>query len=281
MTFVVAAVDGSEPSVQAVDWAVDEAARQGVPLHMVCASVWDRYEPDDTDNEDLARTHRAIRQMLADLVTRASARRPGVEITTEVIPDEAVPALLEASRGAAMLVMGSRGRGGFEGLALGSVSLRVAARADVPVVIIRGDGGTPGRTHGRVVLGLGGHQPPGPAGDFALAQAIARNSDLDVVHAWQPDLDLSGLSVVVDTGRAEKRAETLLAAGVTALEQPDSQVNVHPRVVSGNSASALLKAAEDADLLVVGARRRHGQLGPVTHAVLHHAPCPVAVVPNP
>jgi nucleotide-binding universal stress UspA family protein len=124
------------------------------------------------------------------------------------------------------------------------------------------------------------HYPPGRAADFALDQALRRTAELDVVHAWAPDLDLSGMSMVMDTGPAQERAQALLAAVTAPLEQAAPGIGVRGQVVPGSPALALLRATADADLLVVGARKRHGQLGAVTHAVLHHAACPVAVVPT-
>jgi nucleotide-binding universal stress UspA family protein len=278
MAHVVAAVDGSAPSGRAVDWAVDEAARRGVALRLVHASVLDRFETGDGDEDNLAQIHRAVDLMLADSAARAASRRPGVPVTTAVAPEETVPALLREGGLADVLVLGSRGHGGFEGLLLGSVSLRVVGRADFPVVVVRGTGEV-ADSHGRVVLGAGSHGVPGAAARFALAQAVARKAELDIVHAWQPDLDWSGLSVVMDTGPALERAQTLLAAVAVPLEE-EAGVRVNRQAVPGGAASALLRAAAEADLLVVGASRRHLQLGSVAHAVLHHAPCPVAVVPE-
>ncbi|MFG2561810.1 universal stress protein [Streptomyces sp. NPDC048496] len=274
MTHVVVAVDGSAGAARAADWAVEEADRRGVPLRLVCASLWERCGPGP-DDDLVGRLREAAHDMLAAEATRVSLRRPGVPVITELLADETVPSLLRAGRGSAMLVLGSRGHGGFEGLLLGSVSLRVAARADFPVVVVRG----PARTEtGRVVLGVGSRHLPGRAADFALAEAACRKAELDVVHAWQQDVDFSGLSALLDPSPARERAEALLTAVADQLEHDGAGVPVNRSCVPGGKASALLDAAVGADLLVVGCRRPFGRLGPVPHAMLHHAPCPVAVV---
>ncbi|MDF3290968.1 universal stress protein [Streptomyces silvisoli] len=276
MSRVVVAVDGSEAARLALEWAADEAERRGAPLKVVHADRWEPYAFGD-DIDVVTGAGEAARELVAEEARRALARCPQLEVSTEAMGEETVTALLREGAAADLLVLGSRGRGGFEGMLLGSVSLRVVGRADFPVVVVRGDGIAPPR--GRVVLGVGAHYPPGRAADFALDQAIRRKAVLDVVYAWQPDLDLSGLSVVMDSGTAQERAQVLLAAVTAPLEQDATGIRVRPCPVPGAPAPALLHAAADADLVVLGSRRRHGQLGPVTHAMLHHSPCPVAIVP--
>ncbi|MFE9115878.1 universal stress protein [Streptomyces collinus] len=135
---VVVGVDGSEPSLRAVDWAADEAALREVPLHVVYASLWQRYEqavfPTAPGRSE---------QILTDVLVVAAAKRarqraPGTEVTTEVVPEGPVPVLRRAARKACALVIGSRGRGGAAELLLGSVGLAVAGRADAPVIVVRG-----------------------------------------------------------------------------------------------------------------------------------------------
>jgi nucleotide-binding universal stress UspA family protein len=215
--------------------------------------------------------------MIAEQARRAAAARPGLKVATAMLPEETVPALLEAGREAGLLVLGSRGVGAVKGLLLGSVSQRVASRAPFPVVVV--PEGAAESDRGRVVLALGARQPPGAAGEFATAEATARGAELEVVHAWEPDVDLSALSVVADAATAEQRAHALLAAATVSLELGTQGVRVVGRAMPGPAAPALLQAAAGADLLVLGVRRRHGGLGRVAHAVLHRATCPVAVVP--
>lgn len=276
MTRVVAAVDGSEPSRQAVDWAVDEAARRGEPLALVYASLWERVDGGD-DQE-----RQAAHDLVAGEARRAAVRRPDVKISTVVVGDETVPALLAQGQDASVLVLGSRGSGGFEGLLLGSVSLRVAGRAEFPVVVVRagveGGEGTGHAPYQRVVLGVSSRQPLGRAGEFAIEAARARQAELLVVRGWEPGFDLSGMSVVADAGPAHERAVALAEMTAETIRQAAPDLTVRSETIADTAAAALLEKAAEADLLVVGARKRHRPLGHVAHAVLHHAPCPTAVV---
>ncbi|MGW0821663.1 universal stress protein [Streptomyces sp. NPDC002845] len=293
---LVVGVDGSEPSMRAVDWAADEAAMRGVPLRLVYASLWERYEGAELA-EDLGRT---TGQIQADRIVEAGAgrahrRQADVKVSTEVWPDGPVPALLNESRNAAALVMGTRGRSGIAEVLLGSVSLAVAARADCPVIVLRGshdNRATPG-TRGRIVVGVGEEPEDSAAVRFALQEAAERRVPLEAVRAWRcpahettdhppPDFVRGYPQLAGEPAHEhERRATEALEA---ALRDAPADVELHRRVVEGPARKVLLAASADADLLVVGAQRRQGhfglQLGRVAHAVLHHAACPVAVVPQ-
>ncbi|MDX3633433.1 MULTISPECIES: universal stress protein [Streptomyces] len=268
---LVAGVDGSEASLEAVDWAAGEAVRHDVPLHLVHAAA-----PD----------HEAY-ELIASASERARKVAPLVRLSSEVLSGDAVSALIGKGRNAFALVLGSRGLGGLAGLLLGSVSLAVAAHADCPVVVVR-DGAEYGNARfGNVVVGVEDGEGSGTAVRFAFREAHVRRCRLVAVHAWNAPLGalaepppLSGYST-----QAHRRppAQVLDDALRGAAERyPD--VSLSRRVIEGSARQALLNAAARADLLVVGARRRHGhtglQLGLVNHAVLHHAPCPAAVVPQ-
>ncbi|WP_405547042.1 universal stress protein [Streptomyces phaeochromogenes] len=237
---LVVGIDGSEGSLEAVDWAADEALRHEVPLHLLHAAA----------------------------------------------ADHAASALVGKGRNALALVLGSRGLGGLAGLLLGSVSLHVAAHADCPVVVVRG--GVEHR-HGRfgsVVVGVEAGKCSGTAVQFAFREAQARGCRLVAVHAWSVPVGnpgppgLSGYALQA----LESPPALVLADALRGSAQQYQDVPVSSQVVEGSARQALLDAASSADLLVVGARRRHGrvglQLGLVNHAVLHHAPCPIAVVPQ-
>lgn len=137
---LVVGIDGSDSSLVALDWAVDEAARQGLPLRLVHASLWERYE-GATLSTGLDRPSEQVmaENIVGTAVERARRRNPEVKVSTEVVPEEAVDALLHAGHNASALVTGSRGRGELKGLLLGSVGLAVAGRAHCPVIVVRGD----------------------------------------------------------------------------------------------------------------------------------------------
>ncbi|MCD0484500.1 universal stress protein [Streptacidiphilus sp. ASG 303] len=283
---VVVGIDGSASSLRAVDWAADEAHVRGVPLRLLHTSLWDRYEPDASDNPDLALARKAVAELVDTASERAGTRRPGVEVRAEVVPQATVPALLEAACEASVLVVGDRGRGGFAGLLLGSTGLQTAARAACPVVVVRGGDDAVDRRHGRVVLGVGDPGSSRAAAEFALDLAETWGARLEAVHAWHSTdpflLYGPAMNAMADAGYVQARRMLEAATADAAAAHPGVLLRLEPR--NAGSHKALLEAAADADLLVVGARRRHSavglQLGPVNHAVLHHAPCPVAVVPE-
>ncbi|WP_377273864.1 universal stress protein [Peterkaempfera sp. SMS 1(5)a] len=284
---VIVGIDGSAPAERALDWAAAEAASRGAPLRLVHTSLWDRYEPDSSDNPDLAQARKAVADLVAVAMDRVTARWPDVQAQVEVVPNAPAPALLEAASSASLLVVGNRGHGGFTGLLLGSVGLQVAARAACPVVVVRGAGDAVERHHGRIVLGVSDAEASGPAASFAFEYAERWGARLEAVHAWHapPDPFLAygpGQSAMADAYYVQAGSALRSATSQAAATHPRVPLHLTPRW--GLAHSALVESAAEADLLVVGARRRPGpglQLGPVNHAVLHHAPCPVAVVPHP
>lgn len=285
---LVVGVDGSVPSLGAVDWAVDEAARHGIPLRLVYASLWERYE-GETPSDSL---DRPSDETLADTIVgtaaeRARRRNPGVKVAAEVQPEEAVAALLREGHNAFAIVIGSRGRGGISGLLLGSVSLAVAARAHCPVIVVRGDEAAVAGTHGRILLGVGDLAAGSNAVRFAFREAEARGCTLDAVRAWRRPAH-EALDHPLVTGDASTfhgmRAATLLDEALGKAGDDHPAVRVHHTTVEGSARKVLLERSAAADLLIVGAERRQGhfglELGRLAHTALHHAPCPVAVVPQ-
>ncbi|MFF7640930.1 universal stress protein [Streptomyces canus] len=285
---LVVGVDGSDSSLQAVDWAVDEAARHGLPLRIVYASLWERYEgarpslSTGRPSEGIMAEHIA-----ASCADRAQRRNPELKVSSEVLPDDAVSVLLHAAHESFALVTGSRGRGEIAGLLLGSVSLTVAARAVCPVVVVRGGERNRQGSNGRVVVGVGDSTDSSAAVQFAFQEAEARGCALHAVRAWRHPAHehVDQLLVADDAVSAhEERASTLLTAALRDADRDHPRIDVHRRPVEGPAHRVLLDASADADLIVVGALRRHGhfglQLGPVAHALLHDSACPVAVVPQ-
>lgn len=284
---LVVGVDGSGSSLRAVDWAADEARRHGRTLRLVYASMWQRYDGMATVFSLERPPGRVLAENILGAATqRAQSRAPDVKVITEVVPKDAVVALLTESRNAAAVITGARGRSELSGLLLGSVSLSVAARAPSPVVVVRGDRAGVDGTHGRVLLAVGDADTDSPAVRFAFREAEARDCVLDVVCAWRTPL-FEGLETGTDdeARTREEHASILLEDSIDAATRAHPDVRVRRAVVEGPPAHVLLARTAAADLLVVGARRRQGQfgmqIGRVGHRVLHHALCPVAVVPQP
>ncbi|WP_028800233.1 universal stress protein [Streptomyces sp. 142MFCol3.1] len=284
---VVVGVDGSEPSLRAVDWAADEAALRGAPLRLVYASLWERYEGDALA-EDLGKDSG---QVIAEDIVQAAAQRArlrqaDVEVSTDVLPEEPEYALVRTGRSAAVLVLGTRGRSGIVEMLLGSVSLSVAARADCPVIVLRGshDNQVRAGKHGRIVVGVGEKGTSSAALRFAAQEAGLRGATLDVVRAWRcPAHETTDHPLLAEEPARlhERRAAEVLDE---ALKDVPADVELSRRTVEGPTRRVLLAASRGADLLVVGARRGSGhlglQMGRVAHGVLHHAACAVAVVPE-
>ncbi|MEU3920456.1 universal stress protein [Streptomyces sp. NPDC029004] len=285
---LVVGVDGSESSLKAVDWAVAEATRHGLALRLVYASLWERYE----GQTPVSSLDRPTDEVLADSIVATAAQRarrrdPDVKVTTAVLPEEAATALLTEGHNAFAVVTGSRGRGELAGLLLGSVSLAVAAGASCPVIVVRGDTAALSAGHGRILLGVAEAARGSSAVDFAFREAAARGCTLDAVRAWRcPAHETTDHALLIGDAAAyhEMRAATVVdeALGSAVDDHPD--VLVRRTTLEGQARKVLLDRSAAADLLIVGARRRQGhfglQLGRLAHAALHHAACPVAVVPQ-
>lgn len=285
MTEIVVGYDSSTSAELALRWAVREAALREASLHVVQSwreplligptgiGMW--YDPGNLA-VDLAETLRAtIGQRCSD--------HPDVTVSTSVVPDSPARALLDRSAEADLLVVGARGRGGFLGLQLGSVSGRVARRAEVPVVVVRGDE-TP--FHGDVVIGVDGSACSRSALAWAAVEARRREVKLEVLLAWS-HLGPQGADgpEPFRSGYGQDDAEAALASIVADVLGDDPDQDVVSRAVCDLPSSAVLDASRDAGLVVVG---RHGtsrwapyDLGSTSQAVLSHAEVPVAVIPGP
>jgi nucleotide-binding universal stress UspA family protein len=232
-------------------------------------------------------------------ILRAAAARvtqchPGLAVNTTAAVGDPADVLVERSRGAALTVVGSRGIGGFAGLLLHSVSHQVAARTAVPLLVVRGQDlrrMAQCSDTGRVLLGLES-DADADAALFAFEEAGLRGAQLAVLHAWTyrhapPRIpDPFSAEPVRERIVRQARAEAALPGEVVApLRRTYPHLPVETRSVRSTPCRALIAATAGADLVVVAAHRRRtrlgGQLGPVTGALLHHAYCPLVIVPIP
>lgn len=284
---VVVGVDGSNGSLAALDWAVEEAARLRLPLRVVYASLWERYEGSMSSFTGRRPAEEAAAQyIVASSERRARLLSPDLRVNAVTVPDDPVDALVEESRGAAALVTGSSGRGAVKEFLLGSVSLAVAGRADCPVVVVRGEERTVEGMADRVVVGVGEADEAVSAVRFALREAEARGCELRAVRAWRDPQQPTDPLVMLDSAACayEEQAAAVLDEVLEEAVAEHPGVSVRRTVLEGPAYRVLLGSAADAGLLVLGATRRQGrsglQLGRVSHTVLHRAACPVAVVPH-
>lgn len=281
---IVVGVDGSESSLHAVRWAATRAGRSGARLRLVHASEVPVGYPPGVVDPHVLRT--ALEEQAHDWLHRAAeVAGAGLRVEEVVELAPAVPALVEESRDAALVVLGSRGLGGFTGLLLGSTSVGLAARAHCPVVVVRGrQADQPPPTEGPVVVGVDGTPVGEAAIAFAFAQASAWRTDLVAVHAWT-DLLLENAfpgAAALDFAPLEERAREVLAERLAGWQEKYPDVHVTRQLARERPAAALMTLAEHAQLVVVGSRGRGGfrglLLGSTSQHLLHHAPCPVAVV---
>jgi nucleotide-binding universal stress UspA family protein len=290
---VLAGIDGSARSSAAADWAAREAALRGVQLRLIQASP--PLPGAAVPLPAVDRLRRVGEQMLQRTVADLSERYPDLAILTEQVDDAPASALLAAARTAGILVVGTRGAGGFDGLVVGSVALRMAMTAPCPVVLVPqqragalGGGRPAARGAAQAVVGFDAHHPVSETADFAFSAAEARGARLRVVQAWALPADSvsSQTLAVTEEDRAtwEDQEVLQLSDALRAWQEKYPRVTVRSDVVLLHPAEALLNASRGSELLVVGRRTDpqavEGRLGPVTHAVLHHARCPVAVVPH-
>ncbi|MFR9793194.1 universal stress protein [Streptomyces sp. MB22_4] len=281
---VVVGVDGSEESLRAVDWAAEEAALRGASLRMVYASLWERYE-GSLIAQDVGKPAEEV--MAADIMgaaeRRAHLHHPELRVTTAVLAEEPSFGLVNESSTARLVVLGCRGRNAVTELLLGSVSLAVAAHAHCPVIVLRG---TPRNTAapGRVVLGVAEKAAGSAAVRFAAEEAALRGTPLEAVRAWRRPAHGDTGHPLLAGGAAHAEEQEAAEALEDALRDVPEGLDQHRHTAEGHARDVLVAASQDAGLLVVGARRRSGrfglQLGRVAHGVLHHAACPVAVVPE-
>jgi nucleotide-binding universal stress UspA family protein len=279
---IIVGVDGSSSALHAVRWAAAEALRRNLPIRLVHTfDIPVGYAPGVVLPAAVRESMRKqgwdwVRQA-GDLVAEVA---PAIKPELVVHQGPVVPILVEASRDATMVVLGTRGLGGFTGLLVGSSSVALAGRAHCPVIVARGPEVT-----GDVVVGVDGTPTGEAAIAFAFEEASLRGSDLVAVHTWTDSVleaALAGDTSTVDFNPLQQQAYEILAERLAGWHEKYPEVTVHREVVRDRPATALLRHAANAGLVVVGTRGRGGfrglVLGSTSQHLLHHAPCPVAVV---
>jgi nucleotide-binding universal stress UspA family protein len=279
---LVAATDGSEESLRAVEWAAREAVVRGAPLRIVSAvqvpaMIGLQVRPDRGFVADLI--HHERDQAFSDAAARAAAVAPGLQVDTVPLTGPPAQAVTASGSDASMLVLGSHGSGVFGWMALGSVSRYAAAHASCPVVVIRGETAA---VHRQIGIGIGDLEACADSLTFAFGEASLRKASLMAIHAvhlpaisraWPSAHDLAGI---------EADAARQLAGLLDTWRSKYPEVPVSQDVVRGHTGRALVGLSARADLVVIGRHAEHPVPGPgsVRHAVLNHALDPVAVVPS-
>jgi nucleotide-binding universal stress UspA family protein len=282
---VIVGFDGSSAAKRAVDLAADEAVRRGTPLEVLHALEWIEFGTDeDRFGQQLRENAHNIAKAGAD---RARLRHPRLDVLVTVDIAAAVDVLEAASDRAALLVVGSRGLGGFAGLLMGSVSLPVAAVSRCPLLVVHPENHALADGADRpVVVGVSDAACT-PALDTAFAQARALAVPVHALHTWNHPATVAAgapyVPVPWTTDELRKAARVTLEAAVGPVRAKYPQVEVVEEVVLDTPAHALVTASGEAALVVLAVHRKAGRFGPnlgrVSHAVLHHARSPVLLVP--
>ncbi|WP_181775421.1 universal stress protein [Amycolatopsis pittospori] len=255
---VVVGVDASQASRAAVRWAAGEAARRDSALKLLHIDGAAREPESEQDNLAAAGI--------------AWEAEPGVPTEQEVKSGGIAEQLVEASKAAPLMVLGTHGFGALRGAPIGSVAAEVAGRAECPVVVVRG---LTSSGRGEIVVGVD------PSGDseraliFALDTASARNTELVVVHAWHDSV----LEAGADLASVEASEERALEDRMTIWRDKYPGVGVRLEVVRDrNVARALIRVIPNAGLIVIGSSG--AGLGSTAQSLLSRARCPVALVPH-
>ncbi|GGT40463.1 universal stress protein [Streptomyces chromofuscus] len=278
---VVVGVDGSSACMAAAWWAAREAVDRHAPLHLVHS--WTSQPLDVPISQDAHSERLYGREVLRRTEAELLHRHGDLAVTTDLVAAPAAQALLARGGDAELLVLGSRGHGSVAGFLLGSTALRVVGLTRCPAVVVRADDPTVGAGRDRLVAAdrdevVVGVPEPGPAAEALLEFAFATAD----AHG---DL-LRAVTVVPGSPgpRAEEERRAWLAAELAPWREKYPKVTVAERVAVGPAAQLLLTSCGRSRLLIVG-RRPHPshlvwKLGPVAHAAVRHAACPVAVVPH-
>lgn len=276
---IVVGVDGSEGSTSALEWAAREAARTGASLRLVTAAE-ERHLP----RFPLRLGHDDAVKLLDKLATTVHDIVDPELVSTQVYDGHATPALLEHLEDARMLVVGKRGMSTLPRLLVGSTSLSLAGRAEVPVAVVPTGWSCQAHTAEPVVVGVDPYRDSRRLLSLAFRRAQHLHVPLVAVHGWEAP----GAPVWTDSPLDEWQREShqtfeeVLRPWVNSF--PD--VEIAETTSSHHPAVAVLDTAEKgAQLVVLGRRSTHGvpgfPFGSVTRAVLHYAQVPVLVVPTP
>ncbi|MFE9557784.1 universal stress protein [Streptomyces sp. NPDC006703] len=284
---IVVGLDGTKESVAASHWAAREARLRSAPLHLVHAEEW-------STPLDIPVTAADVRRRWADALLREAAdelrsSHPGVAVSTESFDGRPATSLAVLAGSASMLVLGSRGLGGLTGFILGSLAMELIHTIERPVVLVRASEDAeahPGEHHRdrELVVGLDTSRPCDALLAFAFEEASRRSCTLHAVHTWKLP-PVAGYGAAYDP-RLHAQLDLSARAGLNDLLRPWQEkyptVHVTGHASAGHPAWQLLEKASGAGLLIVGRRIRRSpvgaHIGPVTHAVIHHARVPIAVI---
>lgn len=282
---VTVGLDGTEESFAAVRWAAGEAVLREAALHVLHVDEWPS-APELPDSYVHAVAERADK-LLQKAVNQAQEDHPGLEVVAERVTGRAAEVLTAAADEADLTVLDSRRLGGVSGFVVGSVSLAVVGAARRPVVLLRADrtADRPMAARGGIVAGVDVYRPCESLLAFSFEEAARLGVPVRFLHSWTLPASY-GYAAIMDPAAGEELGERMMD-NLDELVDPWRKrfrgVEVTAKAVVGSAAYQLVEASRTADLVVIGRRGRRMPIGPhlghVAHAVIHHSPAPVAVVP--
>lgn len=281
----VVGIDGSPAARHAALWAASHIDGRGSGLHLLTAwhtpflaplAVWGGPSTSSPDAFE-AHTHEQLDRLAREL--RSSV---DVAVETIVCRGGAAASLLDAAGHGSLLVVGTRGRGGFSRLALGSTSTQCATHAEIPTAVI--PAGAPIGSVRRIVVGVDGSDNSIAAARWAIDFAVA-GTTIECVMAWDvtPLVASEQAFVIPETTDVVRRR---FRAQIAALRQSTDRrdVDIVERFEDGLPRTVLRGAAHEGDLFVMGARGQGAisslLLGSVSSWLLHHVDRPIVVVPT-
>ncbi|MFN3601073.1 MAG: universal stress protein [Dietzia sp.] len=285
---VVVGIDGSAASTGAVAYAANTAATRRVPLVLVtsytmpAAMFAEGMVPPQPVYDELEKECQPVVEQARETALKVA---PDIEVSHAVVEGNPSQVLIDYSRKAKMIVLGSRGLGGIKGMVLGSVSASVASHAFCPVVVTREDTDDLDRS-GPVVVGVDGSEVSAKATEWAFAEASARDTPLIAVHTWMdPQVQAAAAGIALtdeDWKQLEEQQLETLSERLAGFSDRYPEVRIERFVTRDRAVRALVEQAENAQLVVVGSHGRGGftgmVLGSTSRALLQASPCPVMVV---
>lgn len=294
---VTVGLNGTPASLAAAEWGAHEATARSRPLLLVSAWEWQPYSRAPLAGTEMP--EQWSRRLPEEAAHHLTHRYPDLDITTKQLTGPPPEMLCQAASEAEMLVIGTAGLGALAGFLMGSVAMATVAHAHRPVVLVRPSGTAPfspadsamnlpdPRRDGPVLAGI----DLGPTTDgvlrFALETAALRSEAVEVVYSWNPPVGyVQGVGGEL-RWRADIAAEAtgVLHALLEPWREKYPEVSVRERPETGSPGRLLIEAAASSSLVVIGRRTnrywpREPRIGHVAHAVLHHSPAPVAVIPQ-
>lgn len=286
---ILVGVDGSREALQAAEWAAARAKMNNAQLQIVCAYALPSYTAASMESGFAVINHDAIRASAQTVVDEALSHlaKLGYQAEGRVEPGDPTAVLVQLSQQTDLIVVGTRGRGGFADRLLGATSSALPAYSRCPVVVV------PVRATDRqftpvkkIVIGVDGSSRSRKSLRRAIEEAALWGAQLTAVDAVPMASSagvLAWLPATVDRESILRDVRDELKA-ICAAETAGSEVEIHAHALDGNPAALLTEFSTAVELVVVGTRGRGGfagvLMGSTSQSVLAHSTCPVLVVPT-